>query len=196
MKANKIFFVLNRLIVLLVYAFMLMPIFFVIWLSFFKDQILYFPPSGYTFDWYKNAWDNAAFLNGFIFSVQVAFLAALIGVALGVAAALAISRKKTNFFKSINTLLLMPLLIPGIVLGVAIYIYYLNIENVLDQDLVGTYSGLVIAHVCLTIPWTVRLVTANISNLDKSLEEAARNLGATPMQAFWKITLPVLRQAK
>src|SRR5699024_6155663 len=102
---------------------------------------------------------------------------------------------KTNFFKSINTLLLMPLLIPGIVLGVAIYIYYLNIENVLDQDLVGTYSGLVIAHVCLTIPWTVRLVTANISNLDKSLEEAACNLGATPMQAFWKITLPVLRPA-
>jgi putative spermidine/putrescine transport system permease protein len=192
---SKLPLLLNRLLVILVYLFMLCPIIFVVWLSFFNDEILYFPPSGYTLRWYHNAWANEAFLEGFLFSAQVAMLAAFMGVALGVAAAIGISRYKFLFSKQVNTLLLLPLLIPGIVCGIAIYLYYLGVENILDMDIVGTYGGLAIAHVCLTIPWTVKLVSASIANLDSSLEEAARNLGATPFQAFYKITLPVLRPA-
>lgn len=195
MAGNKLTFLLNRLLVVLVYLFMLCPIIFVVWLSFFKDEILFFPPSGYTFHWYKNAWANDAFLNGFVFSAQVAVLAAFLGVVLGVAAAIGISKYKFTLSKQINTLLLLPLLIPGIVCGAAIYLYYLRLEDFFDKDILGTYGGLAIAHVCLTIPWTVRLVSASISNLDGSLEEAACNLGATPFQAFYKVTLPVLRPA-
>src|SRR5690606_11831709 len=177
------------------YGFMLCPLFFVVWLSFFEDAILYFPPSGYTLSWYVKAWENQAFADGFIFSLQVALLAACCGVAMGVAAALGIIRYRYAGRQWVNTLLLSPLLIPGIVAGIAIYLFYLRAENLLDTDIVGTYGGLVIAHVCLTIPWTVRLVSASMQGLDPSIEEAARNLGASGRQAFLRVTLPMLRPA-
>jgi putative spermidine/putrescine transport system permease protein len=175
------------------YVFMLCPLILVVWLSFFQDAILYFPPSGYTLAWYGRAWQNPAFANGFLFSLQIGVLAAVIGVALGVAASLGISRHRFTGSRSVNTLLLTPLLVPGIVAGIAIYLFYLRAENILDQDIVGTFGGLVIAHVCLTIPWTVRLVSAGMAGLDPSIEEAARNLGASGRVAFLRITLPMLR---
>ena len=184
-----------RFFVFLVYAVMLCPLIFVMWLSFFKGAILYFPPSGYTLHWYQNAWENQAFINGFLLSLQVALVSALIGVCLGVIAALGIIRHQFQGHKFVNTLLLSPLLMPGIVTGIAIYLFYLRTENFLDRDIVGTLSGLVLAHICLTIPWTVRLVSASMQGLDPSIEEAARNLGANGRVAFFKITLPMLRPA-
>ncbi|ANN65127.1 ABC transporter permease [Bordetella bronchialis] len=186
---------LHRAFVALMYLFMLCPLIVVVWLSFFKDAILYFPPSGYTVQWYVKAWANEAFANGFVFSLQVALLAAVCGVALGVMASLGMMRYRFAGASWVNTMLLSPLLVPGIVAGIAIYLFYLRAENFLDRDIVGTYGGLVIAHVCLTIPWTVRLVSASMAGLDPSIEEAARNLGASGRVAFMRITLPMLRPA-
>ena len=160
------------------YFFMLCPLIFVVWLSFFKDAILFFPPAGYTLSWYPNAWAIPAFADGFVISLQVALLASACGVALGVLATLGIIRHRFRGERTVNTLLLSPLLVPGIVAGIAIYLFYLAAENYFDRDIVGSYGGLVIAHVCLTIPWTVRLVSASMVGLDPSIEEAARNLGA------------------
>ena len=179
-----------RTFVFLIYAIMLCPLIFVIWLSFFKDSILYFPPSGYTLAWYKNAWDNQSFVNGFVFSLQLAIVSALVGVSLGVLAALGLIRYRFRGAKYTNTLLLSPLLMPqmeDLSKGIR--------ENFLDRDIVGTLGGLVLAHICLTIPWTVRLVSASMHGLDPSIEEAARNLGANGRVAFWRITLPMLRPA-
>lgn len=181
--------------VALMYLFMLCPLIFVVWLSFFEDAILFFPPSAYTFRWYVKALTDSAFANGFITSFQVAALAAVCGVVLGVLAGLGIIRYRFRGSRSVNTMLLSPLLIPGIVAGVAIYLAYLRLENLLDMDIVGTYGGLVIAHVCLTIPWTVRLVSASMLGLNPSIEEAARNLGANGRVAFMRVTLPMLRPA-
>ena len=174
---------------------MLCPLVFVVWLSFFKDAILYFPPSGYTLAWYVNAWQNQAFVNGFIFSLQVAAVSAFCGVSLGVIASLGMIRYKFNGGKYVSTLILSPLLMPGIVTGIAIYLFYLRAENFFDRDIVGTLGGLVLAHICLTIPWTVRLVSASMQGLDPSIEEAARNLGANGRTAFLRVTLPMLRPA-
>jgi putative spermidine/putrescine transport system permease protein len=184
-----------RALVVVVYLFILSPLAFVVWLSFFKDVVITFPPSGYTAAWYVNAWRNAAFADGFIFSVKIALCAAVIGVSLGVAAALGIARYRFMGGSLVNMLLLSPLVVPGIVAGVAVYLFYLRAENVLNMDIVGTFSGLLLAHVCLTIPWTMRLVSAAMSGLDTTIEEAARNLGATGFQTFWRVTLPMLRPA-
>lgn len=186
---------LHLVFVILMYFFMLCPLIFVVWLSFFKDAILFFPPSGYTFEWYAKALTDSAFASGFITSFQVAVLAAAFGVALGVLAALGIVRYRFRGDHAANTLLLSPLLIPAIVAGVAIYLAYLQLENLLNMDIVGTYGGLVVAHVCLTIPWTVRLVSASMTGLNPSIEEAARNLGASGRVAFMRVTLPMLRPA-
>lgn len=187
--------VLHRAFVVFVYLFMLSPLIFVVWLSFFSDAILSFPPSGYTLDWYVKAWNNSAFSSGFVFSFQVAIVAAAIGVLVGVLAAVGLVRYRFAGSEWVNTLLLSPLLIPGIIIGVAVYIFFLRAESVFDEDIVGTYTGLVLAHVCLTIPWTVRLVTASLMGLDQSIVEAARNLGASSAKAFFRVTLPMMRPA-
>jgi putative spermidine/putrescine transport system permease protein len=185
----------HHIVVVLVYAFMLCPLLFVVWLSFFQDAILTFPPSGYTFRWYQNAWENNAFLNGLIFSLKVSSLSAVVSVVLGILAALGLVRYRFRGASGINTLLLSPLLIPGIIIGVSVYLFYIQAENLLDIDIVGTYGGLVLAHICLTIPWTVRLVSASMVGQDPTIEEAARNLGANAATVFMRITLPMLRPA-
>jgi putative spermidine/putrescine transport system permease protein len=181
--------------VALIYLFMLSPLIFVIWLSFFKDAIITFPPSGYTLSWYVNAWRNDAFANGFVLSMKLAAGAAIGGVVLGVAASLALARYRFPGRRLVSNTLLLPLVVPGIVAGIATYLFYLRAENALDTDIVGTFGGLLLAHICLTIPWTIRLVTASLGQIDATVEEAARNLGAGPLRTLWRVTLPMLRPA-
>lgn len=180
---------------ILLYLFMLSPVIFVVWLSFFRDAILTFPPSGYSLHWYVNAWNNRAFLSGFLFSVQIAVVAAAISVAIGVMAALGLERYGFKGRSLCRNLLMSPLIVPGIVAGIAIYLFYLRLESIFNVGIVGTFPALVAAHVCLTIPWTLKLVSASIANVDGSVEEAARNLGASAWQTFWRVTVPMLRPA-
>ncbi|CAN7621332.1 ABC transporter permease [Bosea sp. LjRoot9] len=175
------------------YGLMLLPVAMVLLISVFRDEIVSFPPSGLTFRWYVNAWQRREFANGFLVSAQLALIATMVGVPLGTAAALALSRSTISAKGAISTLLLGPLAVPGVVAGTALYLFYLKVENGLDHDIVGTLPGLIGAHVLLTIPWTVRVVTASLQGLDRAAEEAASNLGARPWTVFWRITLPMLR---
>ncbi|MDQ8731512.1 ABC transporter permease [Bradyrhizobium sp. LHD-71] len=175
------------------YALMLAPVVMVIIISFFRQEIISFPPEGLTMQWYVNAWERREFARGFVTSLQVAAIATAIGVPLGTAAAYALARAKLPGREAISTLLLGPLAVPGVVAGTALYMFYLRAETWLDQDITATLSGLVAAHVLLTIPWTVRLVTASLQGMDRSAEEAAANLGARPPTVFMRVTLPMLR---
>jgi putative spermidine/putrescine transport system permease protein len=190
MTANRLAY---RGSVALTYLLMLVPVAMVMVISVFNDEIVSFPPSGLTYKWYINAWQRREFANGFLISAQLALIATVIGVPLGTAAALALSRSTIPGKAAISTLLLGPLAVPGVVAGTALYLFYLKVENGLDHDVVGTLPGLVGAHVLLTIPWTVRVVTASLQGLDRSAEEAAANLGAKPWTVFRRITLPMLR---
>jgi putative spermidine/putrescine transport system permease protein len=178
--------------VVLAYVLMLVPVVMVILTSFFRDEIVSFPPSGLTLKWYANAWSRQEFANGFLISIQVALIATVIGVPLGTAAALALSRSNISAKSAISTLLLGPLAVPGVVAGTALYLFYLKIENGIDLDIVGTLPAIVGAHVLLTIPWTVRVVTACLQGLDQTVEEAAANLGARAWIVFRRVTLPML----
>jgi putative spermidine/putrescine transport system permease protein len=90
-------------------------------------------------------------------------------------------------------LLLGPLAIPGVVLGTGLYILFVEIDNAIDLRIVGTLPGLIAAHSLLTIPWTVRLVSASLHGVNRAVEEAAQNLGARPFTVFRRITLPMMR---
>ncbi|MCI0755077.1 ABC transporter permease [Teichococcus vastitatis] len=175
------------------FTLMLAPVVTVMVISVFRQEIVSFPPSGFTLRWYLNAWDRQEFARGFISSLQVASLATLIGVPLGTAAALALVRSGMRGGAAISTLLLGPLAVPGVVAGTALYMFYLRAEFWLDRDITSTLQGLVAAHVLLTIPWTVRLVTASLQGMDRAAEEAAANLGARPFTVFRRVTLPAMR---
>jgi putative spermidine/putrescine transport system permease protein len=175
------------------FTLILAPVAMVMVISVFRQEIVSFPPSGFTLDWYVNAWARQEFARGFVTSAQVALAATLIGVPLGTAAAYALVRGRPRGAGALNTLLLGPLAVPGVVAGTALYMFYLRAEFWLDRDITSTLEGLVAAHVLLTIPWTVRLVTASLQGMDQSAEEAAANLGARPFTVFRRVTLPAMR---
>jgi putative spermidine/putrescine transport system permease protein len=110
-----------------------------------------------------------------------------------VPASLALARHPFRAREALNTLLLLPLVVPGIVAGTAIYVFQVETEILTTLPIVASLPGLVLAHVLITVPWTVRLVTASLAGLDRSVEEAALSLGATPWATFRRITLPLIR---
>lgn len=179
--------------VFLAYAVIFAPIVAVTVISFFDQEIVSFPPDALTLRWYVNAWAQRDFARGFLTSLEIALAATAFGVPIGTAASLALVRGRIPGRGLINTFLLAPLAVPAIVAGSALYMFYLRAEDWLDMDIKATLGGLVAANVLITIPWTVRLVTASLSGLDRSAEEAAANLGARPFTVFRRVTLPMLR---
>lgn len=173
-------------------AYILTPLFFVTWLSFFHQEIPSFPPEGYSLRWYRAIWTNDRFLDGFFLSIRVALVATAIGVSLGVPAALCISRYRFPAREALNSLLLMPLVVPGIVLGIAIYVFHVEAEIATGLPILGSLGGLVAGHTLIVIPWTVRLVTASLAGVDRSIEEAAQSLGADRFTTFRRVTLPAI----
>jgi len=115
------------------------------------------------------------------------------GLLLGIPASLVLARRRFRGRETLNTLLLLPLVVPGIVAGTAIYVFQIEVEIATELPLLGSLVGLVLAHIMITIPWTVRLLTASLAGVDRSIEEAALNLGATPLKTFWRVTLPAIK---
>jgi putative spermidine/putrescine transport system permease protein len=175
------------------YALILTPLVFVCWLSFFSNEIVTFPPQGYTLRWFAHIFDENNFVSGFFTSLQVGIAAMVGGLVLGIPASLVLARRRFRGREALNTLLVLPLVVPGIVAGTAIYVFQIEVEIATQLPLLGSLAGLVFAHIMITIPWTARLLTASLTGFDRSLEEAAQNLGATPMKAFLKVTLPVIK---
>ena len=171
-------------------GYILVPLFFVTWLSFFAQEIPSFPPEGYSLRWFAAIPANDRFISGFILSLQVGVVATLIGLAVGVPAALCLVRLHFRGREALNSLLLLPLVVPGIVLGMAIYVFHVETEIHTGLRVLGSLGGLIAGHVLVVIPWTVRLVTASLAGLDRSIEEAAQSLGADRWTTFRRVTLP------
>ncbi len=178
-----------------VLAFVLLPLVAIVWVSFFENRILSFPPTGYTLSWYARAWEQEAFRNGFLTSVETALCAVVISLGLGIPASLALVRYRFLGRDAIQTLLLAPMVVPGIVGGAALFIAFIELEVLLDRDVTGTFGGLLVAHGLIALPWTVRLVTAGLAGANRSCEEAASSLGAAPFTVFRRVTLPMIRPA-
>ena len=183
----------HRAFVALVYLFVLAPVLFISWLAFFRNEIVSFPPEGYTLRWFANAWNSRSFFRGFMMSIQVAAVSMLVGVTIGTLASLALVRFRFRGRELLNSLLLSPLIVPGIVAGTALYIFYVEVGELAGLRLTASVPGLVLAHILLTIPWSVRLVSASLAGLDPQIEEAALNLGASRWTAFRRVTLPSTR---
>jgi putative spermidine/putrescine transport system permease protein len=174
-------------------AFVLLPLGLVSWLGFFRNEVVSFPPRGYTLRWFGAILDQRNFVDGFVASLEVGVVAMLAGLAVGVPASLCLARHRFRGHEALNTLLLLPLVVPGVVAGTAIYVFQVETEILTGLPLVASLPGLVLAHVLITIPWTVRLVTASLAGLDRSVEEAALSLGAGPWTTFRRVTLPLIR---
>jgi len=100
---------------------------------------------------------------------------------------LSLTRHQFRGKGALNFLVLAPFLVPHIVLAVGIMLVLAPIA------LLDTYAGIVLAHLGITIPYTVRTIMASLMAVDRRVEEAALVHGAPPLQVFWRITLPLVR---
>ncbi len=170
--------------------YILTPLLSITWLSFYLQEIPSFPPEGYSFRWYASIFANDRFVNGLLLSLELGVSATAIGLAVGVPAALCLARFRFPGREALNNLLLLPLMVPGVVLGTALYCFHVETEIATGMPIIGSTLGLLSGHLLVVIPWVVRLVLASLAGFDRTLEEAAQNLGADRWTTFRRITLP------
>lgn len=169
-----------------------LPLILTVYLSFFNEKLIIFPPRGYTLGWYEAVIPH--FAGPLLTSLEVAAIAVPASLLLGVPAGLALVRRDFRAKPAIGTLLLAPLTVPLIAVGLAIYLFAVSIEEVTGAALAGSFYVLLAGHMMFTTPWVVRLVVASLVNEDRAAEEAAASLGAPPWTVFRRVTLPAMRQ--
>jgi putative spermidine/putrescine transport system permease protein len=174
-------------LVVLLYAFLLAPIAIVVIASLNAGRFLVFPPDGLSFQWYAKFASSGPFVRSFFWSLRLAVLTTAISTVIGTAAALYVVRqaRRSNLLR---LLLVAPLQLPGIMTALALLIFYyaLGLGG-------GSRTGLLVGHVLVCMPYAFLTVSAVLYNFDRSLEEAARSLGAGAFTTFRRITLPIIK---
>ncbi|WP_408007385.1 ABC transporter permease [Pseudalkalibacillus sp. A8] len=193
MQQSKWLTFLKWIPIFLIFGFIVLPVFMVVWISFFSTSLITFPPKGYSFKWFVELLHHQEFMSSFLLSLKVSFFAMIISLVLGLLGSIALIRYDFKGRKILELLFLSPLIVPTIITGIGIYIFLFNAERLIGIDMVPNLWALVTAHVIICIPWTVRLISAGLLSINPSLEEAAIDLGSTRTQAFVKIVLPNLR---
>lgn len=169
-------------------VYLLFPAVIVVIAAVNAGNYLTFPPQGFSLRWIEKFLREPYFYNAYLFSFLLATLTALSSTAIGTMAAIALARIRFHGRALVRSLFITPLMLPGVVLGLALYTFYVSFRLPFFRSL----SGLLIGHVVFTMPFVIGTVSAALYNFDLSLEEAARSLGARPLQAFFKITLPII----
>ena len=167
---------------------LLAPVVVVILAGLNSGDHLTFPPDGLSLRWVVAFFQSGAFLPAYLFSLVLAVCTMFFSTILGTTIALVLARNEFPGKQMARAFFMAPLMLPGIVLGLALYLFYLSS----GLGLIRTMPGLVIGHVLVTCPYVIGTVNASLVGFDKSFEEAARSLGAGPLKTFRVITLPII----
>lgn len=171
---------------LLVVVFLQIPVVVVVLAALSKTSYLTIPPQGLTLAWFAKVLSDPTYLSAIQMSLILAVGSTLISLALGVAAAYALFRRALPGSEAVTSFLMAPMILPSVVIGVAMLQFYSM------TGLRGTLFGLMMAHVVITIPYIVRAALTSLAGLDVGVEEAARTLGASGIEAFRFVTLPLI----
>ena len=211
-----------RVICTVIFIFLVAPILIVIPLSFnaepyftFTQKMLAFDPAGYSWRWYdslltygmqapegardgswwSDVWRNATWVQAAKNSLIVGFWATILATSLGTLAALGLSRPEMPYRRVIMAVLISPMIVPIIIIATGLFFFYSNPCGIVGFScgrLTATYTGLVMAHATLGIPFVIITVTATLSGFDQSLIRASASLGANPRVTFFKVIMPLI----
>lgn len=167
--------------------FILSPLAIVILTSFSATAYNVFPPQEYSLRWYETLAAQGAFYGAALRSVVLATATMAIALLIGTLASYALVKYALRGRDLIKGMLLAPIVLPNIVLGVALFIFFVRIGTV------NSYPSLLITHVLVVTPFVVAITGAAFANFDWSTEEAAMDLGAGPVETFLRVVLPQVR---
>lgn len=177
-------------------VFLAMPLLIIIPLSFTSGQYLYYTPemlaldpAGYSTRWYVEVLHDREWILALKNSLFIGLSAALLSTAIATLAALGLARPGTPAKGLWTAIILLPQIVPIVVTAGGLYSAFS------DLRLIGTYTGVIIAHTVLAAPVAVITIRASLERFDWSLVAASTTLGAWPLMTFWKITLPLIRPA-
>ena len=173
-----------KLFAILVFSFLIFPLVIIAVTAFNTSPTIGFPIDGFTLKWFGNVFTTKSFVSGFKLSFTLAISATLLALLIGVPAAYALSRTSMKSKKFLKSYFLSPTIIPGIVLGYALYQFIVLTLKIPVQE------GLLIGHFLVVLPYVIRVVGSALEQFDFSIEEAAWTLGCNKILAFFKVVLP------
>lgn len=175
-----------------VYAFMYLPICMLILFSFNESENLT-QWSGFSTQWYEALFQNERLISATLLSLKIATATATIAVLVGTIASIVIVRYKTfkgrGFF---NNLVTAPLVMPDVMTGLSLLLLFIFLQKTFGWPEERGFVTITIGHTTLAIAYVILIVRARLLEFDRSIEEAALDLGARPLQVFWSITLPLI----
>ncbi|MFP6710041.1 MAG: ABC transporter permease [Alphaproteobacteria bacterium] len=175
-----------RAICTLGFVFLLGPIIAVIPISFSSSSFLSYPLPGFSTRWYEAVLEPFPWMFAVENSIIVAVATTIIATILGTLAAYGLTRADFPGKALIFGLLISPLAVPLVITALGLYFFFARI------GLVQTHIGLIVAHVVLATPFVVITVSATLRGFDWNLVRAAESLGASPLGAFFQVTLPLI----
>jgi spermidine/putrescine transport system permease protein len=171
----------------LVFAFVYLPIVVLILYSFNRDGVGGFPPRHFTLEWYRQLFADGPIWDSVLNSLIVAACSVALALTLGLLAALALDRASFPRKALFRRLVLLPLILPGIITGLSLLM--LAVFAGAQLSLLTVFLG----HGTALISVATTELFAGLQKIDRAQEEASLDLGATPWQTFWRITLPNLK---
>jgi spermidine/putrescine transport system permease protein len=169
--------------------FIYFPMGVVVLYSFNSESVNAFPMKGFSLRWYAKLFENAALLESLRVSLLIAFCGTALALVIGTMGALAMKKYDFRFKRFFERVILLPITLPGILTGVAMLSFF---------PLIGipiSLLAVIIGHTTFLICIVLTQVYARLKRLDPYIEEAAADLGATPIQAFFKVVLPNIKTA-
>lgn len=178
---------LSRIFIVLIFIFLYAPIALLIVFSFnsTKSRTVW---SGFTFDWYRQLFQDEAILGSLWTTLSVSVFAALIATAAGTFAAIGLYHMKRRWQGPLLAVSNIPVINADIVTGVSLCLLFVSLSSFLKFEL--GFGTLLIAHITFNIPYVILSVMPKLRQLDKNLVDAAQDLGCTRFQAFYKVVIP------
>ena len=168
----------------ILYTFLIGPFIIIFMASFGANANLAFPPQGFTLDWFANVFERSQFIDGFWVSLRLGLLATIVSLLMGIPVAYALTRFQFAAAGLVETVFSAPILVPGLVIGFAMLKFYVRLGDL------HVLTVVFIGHTAILFPYSVRVISASLRNLDPNVEDAAVSLGASRLRGFLLVVLP------
>ncbi|MGH8796291.1 MAG: ABC transporter permease [Caldimonas sp.] len=168
------------------FAFLYLPIVFLVLFSFNDYIIPSLPFRGFTLKWYRELGYDFVLHEALYTSLFIACCTTVISTVLGTIAAFPLVRCSYRYKRPSQLLVILPMIIPHFLMGVALLLFFAFVKLPLSR------ATIVLGHVVFTLPFAVLIVSTRLYGFDRTLELAAGDLGANPARTFWHVTLPLI----